>query len=483
MTSTNFTSSDTKIRLTGHNASYAGRVEVFSHGVWGRVMQLPYSCDQAVCDQWSQKEATVVCRQLGFPGAITALSYSPFGDGSGQVLMNNVKCTGSEKTIQQCRYSDWVSSSVPGDYRYEVGVICKTGYSDLGDSDIPIRLQGSSVPNAGRVEVLYQGIWGAISRKNWDINAATVACRQLGYQAGAEAALTNVVYGPVSGPVWLTNLQCSGSENNLMSCSHDGIGNKSHLQWRWNVASVICKNGSVPNGMSVRVRGSHATNIGRVEVYYAGKWGTIDYNNWDINDAKVVCRELGYSTAFSTGYGLFCSPDVPPWFTNFSCYGNESHLDQCARDFLTGWSYSGYWSYKKPCANVVCKDRMADLGFEMRLRGSSVPHAGRVELRFNGVWGTIGHKFKYRRPVDPRITRVICRQLNFTDSVFATDWPVFGWGTGPQWFDIDDLHCLGNETNLLNCSHREPHSTREDLSAISVVCKPDVPQTNGSAWG
>ena len=31
-------------------------------------------------------------------------------------------------------------------------------------SDISIRLQGSSVPYAGRVEVLYAGIWGAISR-------------------------------------------------------------------------------------------------------------------------------------------------------------------------------------------------------------------------------------------------------------------------------------------------------------------------------
>ncbi|XP_078353741.1 scavenger receptor cysteine-rich type 1 protein M130-like [Oculina patagonica] len=465
-----YSARDTKIRLSGHNASYAGRVEVFSHGVWGRVMQHPLSPNW----KWTQKEATVVCRQLGFPGAITALSYSPFGVGSGPVLMNDVKCTGSEKTIQQCRYRNWVNSRVYSGY--EVGVICKTGYSDPSDSDIPIRLQGSSVPNAGRVEVLYQGIWGAIGRRNWDINASTVACRQLGYQAGAEAALTNVVYGPISGPVWLTNLRCSGNENNLMSCSHDGIGFKSQLRSRWYVAGVICKSGSVPNGMSVRLRGSHSANIGRVEVYYAGKWGTICGSGWDINDATVVCRQLGYSTGSLSGYGLFCSAAVQHWFTNFRCYGNESHLDQCAWDFYTDLSY-------KDCANVVCKDRMADLGFEMRLRGSSVPHAGRVELRINGVWGTIGHEsiFNWKRPVDPKIARVICRQLNFTDSVFATTAHVFGWGTGPQWFYSNDLYCLGNETNLLNCSHREPHLTRDlsfDFFGISVVCKPDVPQTN-----
>ena len=114
--------------------------------------------------------------------------------------------------------------------------------------DISIRLQGSSIPNAGRVEVMYAGIWGAISRTNWDINDATVVCRQLGYQAGAEVALANGVYGPVSGPVWITNLQCSGSEADVMSCFHDGIGNKSESQNPSDVASVICKNLFHANG-------------------------------------------------------------------------------------------------------------------------------------------------------------------------------------------------------------------------------------------
>ena len=96
--------------------------------------------------------------------------------------------------------------------------------------------------------MLYAGIWGAISETNWDIHDATVVCRQLGYQAGAEVALTNGVYGPVSGPVWITDLQCSGSEGNIMSCSHDGIGNKSESQNSRNVACVICNNLSQANG-------------------------------------------------------------------------------------------------------------------------------------------------------------------------------------------------------------------------------------------
>ena len=64
-----------------------------------------------------------MCRQLGFREAITSVGYSAFGEGSGPVLMSGVRCLGTEKTLQQCSYRDWVNSYPwPG---YEVGVICK----------------------------------------------------------------------------------------------------------------------------------------------------------------------------------------------------------------------------------------------------------------------------------------------------------------------------------------------------------------------
>ena len=89
---------------------------MFSHEVWGRVINSP--------SYWRKKEADIVCRQLGFPEAITAVGYSAFGEGSGPVLMSSVRCRGTEKTLQRCSYQDWVDSDLsPG---YEVGVICKT---------------------------------------------------------------------------------------------------------------------------------------------------------------------------------------------------------------------------------------------------------------------------------------------------------------------------------------------------------------------
>ena len=117
---------------------------------------------------------------------------------------------------------------------------------------------------------------------------------------------------------------------------------------------------------------------------------------------------------------------------------------------------------------------------ELRLSDSPVPHAGRVELRIKGIWGTI---FQYDPYIDLSrgATRVICRQLGFSDAVTSAGFSVYGPGVGPVWLSGSDLYgCLGHEKNILNCSYRSPHfTTHSHNTDASVVCKPNTSYTSG----
>jgi hypothetical protein len=89
---------------------------------------------------------------------------------------------------------------------------------------VGIRLQGpSSSRGIGRVEVFFNGRWGTVCDDSWDISDARVACRQLGYQNAVRALQgSQVVDG--TGQIWLDEVACTGSEQNLASCRHNGWG-------------------------------------------------------------------------------------------------------------------------------------------------------------------------------------------------------------------------------------------------------------------
>ena len=88
----NFTE-EHSIRLVGGSNSLEGRVEINIQGHWGTV------CGNL----WDMKDATVVCRQLGYPAALQAHRETMFGSGSGVIWLDRVECTGFETNLTQCR--------------------------------------------------------------------------------------------------------------------------------------------------------------------------------------------------------------------------------------------------------------------------------------------------------------------------------------------------------------------------------------------
>ena len=100
------------IRLVGGNGPNEGRVEVYYSSEWGTV------CD----DFWDLTDAKVVCGQLGFADAVSAVKRAHFGQGSGKIWMDDVHCAGTERTLQDCPFAGWENEDCS--HSEDAGVVC-----------------------------------------------------------------------------------------------------------------------------------------------------------------------------------------------------------------------------------------------------------------------------------------------------------------------------------------------------------------------
>jgi hypothetical protein len=107
-----------------------------------------------------------------------------------------------------------------------------------GSSIVEVRLVGNRVPNVGRVEVRYYGVWKSICDTNWDLQDANVICRMLGCSQGAAAAIRGY---QGSGDVWLSIVNCNGNEKSLEKCRNLNWGQGSCANHKR--AGVVCNSG------------------------------------------------------------------------------------------------------------------------------------------------------------------------------------------------------------------------------------------------
>ena len=88
-----------------------------------------------------------------------------------------------------------------------------------------------------------------------------------------------------------------------------------------------------------------------MEVYHNGEWGTVCDDGWDLNDAQVVCNELGVGRAIAAIHDAFYGRGSGKiWLNNVACIGTESTIRNCSH---SGWKVTRSCNHRQD-ASVQC---------------------------------------------------------------------------------------------------------------------------------
>ncbi|NWV14832.1 C163A protein, partial [Ptilonorhynchus violaceus] len=298
-----------QIRLVNATNRCAGRVELYHHGIWGTI------CD----DNWDLSDANVVCKQLGCGHAIEAFVSAHYGEGSGQIWLDDVNCTGAEPNLWACPSRAWGQHNCQ--HKEDAGVLC----SDF----LALRLVNGH-DCAGRLEVFYNGTWGSVCSNRMSQLTAVTVCKHLDCGDGGEIA-PDFEYGRGSGPTWLDHIECTEQHSSLWQCQSDPWDPLS-CDDRAEETHITCIDRE-----KLRVIGGEDECSGRVEIWHQGSWGTICDDTWDMVDANVVCKQLGCGSAVSAlGEAAFGEGTGPIWLEKVHCKGTELSLWDCPTKSLFG---------------------------------------------------------------------------------------------------------------------------------------------------
>ena len=278
------------VRLVGGDSDNEGRVEVLYDGRWGTV------CD----DSWNFNDADAVCRQLGFERAEEIYYRAEFGEGTGPIWLDDLRCSSDADSILDCGHNGWGVHNCR--HSEDAAVKCKR-IEPSKPLQLPVRLScprysqqgacqacpskqqslpGECTPQVavqGIVEAYYNDEWKPVSLEGWDEKSSQVVCNELGYPiALGTPTLTELwsnwhtlycanetvemgsgtgIGTPISVPkctaeeiqenndfrgrlnsTWLKGLDCAGGEGRLLDCYFREFGPNANPALQ--IATVRC---------------------------------------------------------------------------------------------------------------------------------------------------------------------------------------------------------------------------------------------------
>ncbi|XP_070567219.1 uncharacterized protein [Ptychodera flava] len=181
------------VSLTDGDAFYAGWVRFYID--YGRIIPKFYSADT--------NYGLMVCKELGYEGLNDLSQYTHSFNSTNSSTVLNLSCL-SESTARLTDCETELTNSTEMDNYKTSFVNCTAPFK----SEV-----------TGLLKFYFLGEWRFICDENWHKQDALVACKTLGKETSA-IALHNLD-PDASANIWMTNVTCTGSENNLMHCGYD----------------------------------------------------------------------------------------------------------------------------------------------------------------------------------------------------------------------------------------------------------------------
>uniref|UniRef100_A0A8C3P1N1 Soluble scavenger receptor cysteine-rich domain-containing protein SSC5D n=1 Tax=Cyanoderma ruficeps TaxID=181631 RepID=A0A8C3P1N1_9PASS len=337
-----------------------------------------------------------------------------------------------------------------------------------------LRLAGGAHRCAGRVQVLHEGRWGGVCALTWATPAADVTCRSLGCGPALRAAQVSCGAPPTArtppspAPCQVSRRTWAGEPGEaplrpIPSGGAPGQGWGRDLRTWGHTWDSWGHLGTAQEGQ-VRLAGGPHRCAGRVEVFHAGRWGTVCDDSWELRDAQVTCRQVRCGHAlWAPGAAQFGEGAGPIWLDGLRCVGTETHLARCpARP------WGEHTCNHVEDASAICSGEAG----QVRLSGAPDRCAGRVEVRHQHLWGTVCDDTWGLREA-----QVLCAHLGCGPALEAPGAARYGRGSGPIW--LDDVTCTGEEPDLFRCAHRTwgQHNCHHGEDA-GVVCAGERGQVN-----
>ncbi|XP_059208618.1 scavenger receptor cysteine-rich type 1 protein M160-like [Centropristis striata] len=415
------------VRLVNGTSLCSGRLEVKSD-------QSNQSWSSVCEDDFDQQDAEVVCRELGC-GAPSVLQGALYGEVEAPMLTKAFQCNGNESALLDCRSSDSDRNTCsPG---RAVGLTCSES----------VRLVGGDSRCAGTLEVKHEGEWRPVNDDYiavWTLKTAAVACIEL--DCGSAVSLGEREESSERS-VWRIRSDCVQSGSVLRECATSDSSSEFFLD-------LTCSD-------SVRLVNGTSVCSGRLEVksdQSNQSWSSVCEDDFDQQDAEVVCRELGCGAPSVLQGALYGEVEAPMWTKEFQCGENESALLDCRSSDSDRNTCSPGRAVGLTCSEPV------------RLVGGDSRCAGTLEVKHEGEWRPVSDD--RLPPWTLKTAAIACRELDCGSAVSVGEREE---SSERSVWEISS-HCVQSGSVLRECATSDSSSFFLDLT-----CSDSVRLLNGTS--